>query len=141
MVLHTQRSKREAVLNCRCLISGWGALYTDGEKQAKSLPFRSLPTQQPAPCQLQITAPKAPSDDRAIPKPIGSQELRCAEQPPARCLLTWSRPESRTASWAPRTLGGDCVLGTARGGGLCAVAAGALQRVSAAPLRVQLEAP
>lgn len=41
----------------------------------------------------------------------------------------------------PRTLGGDGVLGAARRGGLRAVATGALQRVPAAPLGVQLEAP
>lgn len=60
------------------------------------------------------------------------------EQPLARCLLTWSRPESRRASWAPRTLGGDGILRAARGGGLRAIATGALERVPAAPLRVQL---
>ena len=41
----------------------------------------------------------------------------------------------------PRTLGGDGVLRAAWGGRLRAVAAGALERVPAAPLRVQLEAP
>lgn len=39
------------------------------------------------------------------------------------------------------TLGGDGVLRAAWGGTLCAVAAGALQRVPAAPLRVQLQTP
>ena len=59
----------------------------------------------------------------------------------ARLLLTWSRPEIRRVSWAPRTLGGDGILGAARGSGLGAVAAGALEGVPAAPLHVQLEAP
>lgn len=49
--------------------------------------------------------------------------------------------EAQVATPLPRTLGGDGVLRAARGGRLGAVATGALQRVSAAPLGVELEAP
>lgn len=49
--------------------------------------------------------------------------------------------EARADTRLPRTLGGNGVLGAARGGRLGAVAAGALQRVPAAPLGVELEAP
>lgn len=61
-----------------------------------------------------------------IPKPICSRSYAVVRTAAALCLLTWSRPESRTASWAPRTLGGDGILRAARGGGLSAIAAGAL---------------
>lgn len=49
--------------------------------------------------------------------------------------------EAQVATPLLRTLGGDGVLRAARGGRLGAVPAGALQRVPAAPLGVELEAP
>lgn len=49
--------------------------------------------------------------------------------------------EAQVDTWLPHTLGGNGVLGAAWRGRLGAVAAGALQRVPAAPLGVELEAP
>ena len=57
-------------------------------------------------------------------------------------VLTWHCSGSPAGEpRLPPTLGGDGVLRAAGGGGLGAVATGALKRIPAAPLGVQLEAP
>lgn len=99
----------------------------------------------------ELGAPGSTSPLRGSARPSTPGGKRCAymglpyphPHPPATSLLlTWRSPGSPPGKpGLPRTLGGDGVLGAARRGGLRAVATGALQRVPAAPLGVQLEAP
>lgn len=60
-------SKREAVTNGAFQVGEHHILMVRDEQSAN---IRSLLTQQLATSQLQITGPKAPSDDRVSPKPI-----------------------------------------------------------------------
>lgn len=64
------------------------------------------------------------------------------QHPGAQTSLSAPSPKSGDAPGCPLgTLGGDGVLGAGRGGGLCAVAAGVLQRVPAALLVLQAQPP
>lgn len=82
-----------------------------------------------------------PTTAGQLPKAVPRRRRGYWSPSGSRGFCPFSSPGAPREAQRPHTLGGNGVLRAARGGRLGAVAAGALQRVPAAPLSVQLEAP